>query len=801
MLFHRIGNMLPVKDDGLVNRTALDVGTRVTVYWSDDDQWYKGTVAKRRTNGFEHLIDYDDGDKDWMDVRNTRWRASTKPDRFIMKEPASLASKKARIEKLNVGSRISVWWPREKEYYSGTISEIGVDEHGKTTHHVQYDDGDSDWEDLVYKKFKNVQAKADRVKLGSRVSVLDETDRKYYVGTVTKIRPSRAKPHRIAYDEDGRQREWINLSTRPFIDIDAAGAAAKPSNGPVNAHTLKKRKPEFLNSERPAKRKKKTVVKLEEDTGNPLCRETCYLCQEVARRPRATSCQHIFCKRCIEEHCSSQTNRICPICSFHLTSKLARFDPESPSFKAVEALEMTTAEVRYAFSSASAASREMKGLPLHIIEACQSKRRDDREYRGFYWRFKGCKDRILRAGEGVKEGLPVEQVSLETGQIIATFPSARKAAEKTGVDRCALRRVLKRKGKANARGFFWRFEGDTHGPWPDPEPTNLNPLEKLDFETGDYLESFTSLAEAKRAMNMRPNSACIREVCDGKGRASAKGFFWRWKDSKALPDHMMGVQKIVQIRKKNGKVVKEFRSSLEAQAYFGYQFCWSTVCHYCREKGYYRGYYWSYRMITKQKSATEAVVGKRLRLLLPADDNEEWLEGKVSAFDPGTGLHEITLDRGTIERLNLDDIPYEWKNDQGQKPVEKLDLKTGEVLAVFPSISDAASNTAARTGAAGRPSGIIAVCAGRSRSAFGFFWRYKGSTILPPKPKLQRRVEQLCLQSGRVIATFNTIAAAGKAVGITTPGISYCCNGRNGSKSAGGFGWRFNTQMEGEEEA
>lgn len=193
-------------------------------------------------------------------------------------------------------------------------------------------------------------------------------------------------------------------------------------------------------------------------------------------------------------------------------------------------------------------------------------------------------------------------------------------------------------------------------------------------------------------------------------------------------------------------------------------------------------------MLTKPKSASEAVVGKRLRIL-QRDANNQWLEGKVTAFDAANGLHEISFDRGTIEHHNLEAIQYEWKNDQGQKPVEKLDRKTGEVLASFKSVTDAGKVVGAT-----RISAIVGVCNGRVRSSAGFFWRYEGSDALPPKPKVTRRIEQLCLETGRVLATFDSIVAAGKAVGITTPGISYCCNGRNGSKSAGGFGWRFNTE-------
>ena len=104
--------------------------------------------------------------------------------------------------------------------------------------------------------------------------------------------------------------------------------------------------------------------------------------------------------------------------------------------------------------------------------------------------FKGSKNRILRVGEAVNNGIPIEQVDFETGEIINTLSSGRKAFEATGVGRIVIKRVLERRGKANGGGFVWRFEGETHGPWPDPEPTNLKLVEHLDWESGEVSASF-----------------------------------------------------------------------------------------------------------------------------------------------------------------------------------------------------------------------------------------------------------------------------------------------------------------------
>eukprot|EP00978_Attheya_sp_CCMP212_P009562 scaffold22653_cov53-Attheya_sp.AAC.4 len=797
---------------------GLNVGTRVTVYWSDDDEWYKGTVATELLHDDDRVrIEYDDGESDWMDITADRWGASSKPDTFLKHDAVVLALKREKVAKLNVGSRISVWWPQEKEYYTGTLTKID-DDSKNHPHHVQYDDGEEEKINLLRCKFKRVEAKAERLHVGSRVSVYKEQQDRHFCATITSIKCYKTRPHRVKFDDESQGKEWLNLHVHPFLDIDppmpkststdtvTVAGTGRPTGTllpctKANASNLMKRKREFLdlqpsnnssNKKCITREQKRTKDKEEEaaQTAKQVCEEICVICKSRAKHPQAMSCHHIFCKRCIKKHDSRQQHRLasCPLCKITIVSKGVKYDPDHVSFKAVEALKRTTVEVAHIFSSASAASLEsrLELAPSCIVEACQSKQRDSREYHGFYWRFQDCKDRILRVGESVNNGIPIEQVDAQTGKIIETFSSSRKAYEKTNVSRCIIKRFLERRGKVTAGGSFWRFQGETHGPWPDLDPTNLNPVEQLDFETGDFLKSYVSIAEAKRAFRMRVNSGCIRDVCDGKGRATTQGYFWRWKGSQALPNHMMGVQKILQMSKtKNGKVVKEFRTSRDAQAYFGHQCCWSTLCRYCREVGFYNGYYWQYRMLKEPKSAEEAMVGKRLRVLQPGN-RDEWLEGKIEAFHSETGKHEIRFDNGTMEQRKLEDIRYEWKNDQGKNPVEQLDVKTGEVLATFNSISSAAASVPGS-----RPSAIASVCTGRCKSSFGFFWRYKGSDALPPIPKGKRKVEQLCLKTGRVVATFDSIAAAGKAIGFTAQGISYCCNGRNSSKSAGGFGWRF----------
>lgn len=524
---------------------------------------------------------------------------------------------------------------------------------------------------------------------------------------------------------------------------------------------------------------------------NSTWNETCGICNKDSKNPRSTSCHHIFCKSCIRSSAvRSNGKTACPICKEGVTSKLQKYDPTHESYKVIEALFTKSAEVAFIFNTASAASLKMNINPCRIIEACQSLRRDDRYYKGYYWRFRGCKHRILRAGEGIKEGIPVEQICLQTGTIIQVFASGRKASDTTGISRCVIRRVLEKRGKANGGGFFWRYQGETYEPWVDPTPTNVHPVEKLDYETGDLLESFDSLADAKRAIGMKPNCGHIRDVCEGYRRKKSRGFFWRWRGSSNLPNHMRGVEKMIQIRKqKNGQLFKEFYTSKDAQEFIDNlrrtNVRCSSICRWCRGDKYELGFYWKYQMVKPPVNSSEALVGKRLRVLKKGN---EWIEGKLKSFDAQTLEYEIEYDYGKIENHKLDDIDYELKNDNGQKPVEQIDLKSGKLITLFGSITEAALAMSCE------PKYIAAVCLGYNRSSMGHFWRYKGSSAQPRKLKSRKRIQQLCLETGRVLATFTSITAAAKALGISTPGISYCCNGRNNSKSAGGFGWQFNDE-------
>jgi len=633
-----------------------------------------------------------------------------------------------------VGDRVEVWWASQQRYFLGTV----IKECAKPEKQflVEYDDGEKEWLDFDVEQFRIVPA---------------TTKRK---STVDRESSKKRKTTKKSSGKSSGSSDDEVLDTEPApvarLEEDNAGQAAL-FVGRVGPAAVAPKEPT------------ETVIPKAVPLPAPTRDEECPLCHATTMtRPRALPCHHLFCQDCVEKHLESE--RCCPLCPCSTKTIELLDEFSSPdSFRQVESIDRCTGEVQTIFSSASAASMMDGRSAKNIILACHSKRRDERAHRGFCWRFHGSKDRILRVGEGVKDGIAVEQICLETGKVLAAFPSSRKATEKTGISRSTIRRVLDQRGVANGGGFFWRFQGETHGPWKDPTPSNTKAVEQLDLESGAVVAEFKSLSDAKKAFGVRPNSGCIRDTCDGN-RVSAYGFFWRWKGSSEKPRLHNHGKRVLARRKKHGAVVREYWNARLAADAIGVDV--GALCRWCRDEHKARGFYWSYAPETKSTPDENAeLVSKRIRVLRP--EMNQWMEGKIVSYDPTTEKHTIQYDDGSSVLVCLEDVEHEVKCDQGQKPVEKLNLETGEVLKTFASVSEAGLEVGLNPE---NFSSISAVLHDQSRHCRGFFYRYQGSEALPRNLKTNRVVEQVCLKSGRVIAVHKSITAAGKAVGITTPG-------------------------------
>jgi hypothetical protein len=88
-------------------------------------------------------------------------------------------------------------------------------------------------------------------------------------------------------------------------------------------------------------------------------------------------------------------------------------------------------------------------------------------------------------------------------------------------------------------------------------------------------------------------------------------------------------------------------------------------------------------------------------------------------------------------------------------------------------------------------SSIASVVSGGRTSAGGYCWRYDSNETPAPKRIKSFGKPLLCQYSfhGKLVATFKTALAAGKALGVADTTISRAAKGR--AYSADGFFWRL----------
>lgn len=142
----------------------------------------------------------------------------------------------------------------------------------------------------------------------------------------------------------------------------------------------------------------------------------------------------------------------------------------------------------------------------------------------------------------------------------------------------------------------------------------------------------------------------------------------------------------------------------------------------------------------------------------------------------------------------------DWKkhwNDQdckdyvvgNKKAVEQIDIKTGEVIKVYESLSAATRKMGVRS-----PKAIWKACNGELKTAYGFGWTYKemdfGDLRNYGSGKVGRpgkQVEQINVENNEVIKTWDSVKEAQNEIG--TFNIDKCCRGER--ETAKGFKWRY----------
>jgi hypothetical protein len=92
-------------------------------------------------------------------VKEERSATKMKP-RLNPSDIIDLAVEPEDADKIEVNSRVLVWWPSEEKYYSGTVDRIKVNSSDPDPHHILYDDGDKHWTNLCHRDFKHIDAAA-----------------------------------------------------------------------------------------------------------------------------------------------------------------------------------------------------------------------------------------------------------------------------------------------------------------------------------------------------------------------------------------------------------------------------------------------------------------------------------------------------------------------------------------------------------------------------------------------------------------------------------------------------------------
>lgn len=122
--------------------------------------------------------------------------------------------------------------------------------------------------------------------------------------------------------------------------------------------------------------------------------------------------------------------------------------------------------------------------------------------------------------------------------------------------------------------------------------------------------------------------------------------------------------------------------------------------------------------------------------------------------------------------------------------IRKYDFN-GKLLAVFPSVAEAAASVGAHT------TSIENCCFRISVSSFGYIWRFKTDDEIAegkpvPKVPTNKKAVRQYTENGEFIAEYESVSDAYKQFGKPPQsGISNCCNRKQGAYSCFGYIWRF----------
>jgi len=416
-----------------------------------------------------------------------------------------------------------------------------------------------------------------------------------------------------------------------------------------------------------------------------------------------------------------------------LPSPNARGIPKTP----VEKICPTSGEVLETFQSITDAERNIKQCWGSINSVLRGK---SPSAGGFFWRKVGSHAKPPQ--DLKKKKKTIEKLSIESGQVLATYESITEAANSVGVSPSSLWCAV-RGSTRTCRGFFWREKGSTALPSSKAlkreersistkiHKSKVKPFEQVCLDSGDIVSQFDSPLDAAFAVN-GSYSGIINVL---KGRANSyRGFYYRYCGDDRLPSSEPKVilKPVEKICIDTNNVIAEYDSVAEAA--HSENASYTGIRRVCEEKQTLcNGAFWRYRGSNRLPPAT-------------------------------------TVTRGFESR---------------SKAVEMLSLETGEVLELFQSIQAASRSVNAPA------QNVYSVLCGKTRSCRGFYFRYQGSSKTPPPPRARaRKVEMLDITSGDILETFDSAKQAAYSLNASSPSNLYRAI-HDKKKSFRGYFWRY----------
>ena len=338
---------------------------------------------------------------------------------------------------------------------------------------------------------------------------------------------------------------------------------------------------------------------------------------------------------------------------------------------------------------------------------------------------------------------PVLQYDLE-GNFIQEFKSLNEASDAVGVVPNAIGQNLNSFTKS-AGSFQWCFKTKNFSHKIEPYVINNNglPIGQYDLN-GNLIASYDSLLQAERRTVHSEGS--IRAAMNrGAKLKGTKYFFIQFNKNQEIPKvvepyvvplHGFSIP-VVQISADGKYLINEFPSVTHAAEFLikntGHI---SSACKGTRETAY--GFIWKYK----------------------SDYSEE--------------LPTISIEEAKLKLHS--------------KPIAQYDLN-GKYLRTFKSASEAARVAKDAQG------NVSAVANGKRNYSGKYQYAYIDNGKIPTKDivmkadNVSKCVLQLDKISGQVLAAYESVGAAAKAVSGSQPNISACINGRK--KTAYGYKWEF----------